>query len=73
MKLKDKTLERIIENENTITKLESICNSMIQELGGCEHHILNSSDARKYGVELGSLICCLLGCYGKIKDKEKTE
>lgn len=70
MELKEKTIERIISNENTVTKLESIYAALREELGGCKTYFLPHNDCRKYGLEMPSLISAVLYAFVKVKDKQ---
>ena len=70
MDLKDRTLERIISNENTVTQLESLYNILREELGGCKNYCLSGGDCRKYGIDMGSLTSAVLSSFMKVKDKE---
>jgi hypothetical protein len=68
MKLKEKTLQRIIENERVVTQLESIYNSMRQDLGGCKNYHIKPEECKRWGIDYGSLIAAILDCYLKIKE-----
>jgi hypothetical protein len=73
MDLKGKTLERIINNENTVTQLESLYSILSEELGGCKNYYLSGNDCRKYGVDMPSLISGILSAFMKVKEKEETK
>jgi hypothetical protein len=68
MELKEKTLERIIENERIVTQMESMNNFMIEELGGCRNHVTPLIECYKYGIDFTGLTSAFLACYLKTKE-----
>jgi hypothetical protein len=73
MDLKDRTLERIVSNENTVTQLESLHNILREELGGCSNYCLSGGDCRKYGIDIASLTSAVLAAFYEVKFKNNTK
>tara|TARA_R110000782_G_scaffold44876_1_gene100087 strand:+ start:791 stop:1009 length:219 start_codon:yes stop_codon:yes gene_type:complete len=68
MEFTDTTLKRIIENERTVTQMESMFGFMKEEMGGCKNYITPSNDCKKYGIDFAGLTSAFLGCYLKLQE-----
>ena len=68
MEFTDTTLKRIIENERTVTQMESMFSFMKEEMGGCKNYITPINDCKKYGIDFTGLTSAFLDCYLKLQE-----
>jgi hypothetical protein len=72
MKLKETTLERIISNENTVSKLESMYSTLRLEIdGGGRNYCATSYQCKKYNIDIASLLSGVIGALHKLNSLDK--
>ena len=68
--MKTEDLKRIVDNEATVKELEMLYAHLKEELGGCKGYAITTSQANKYGLDIGSLTSAILAQWVAINNKE---